>query len=110
MYNQYYLALVQNFENNYGLDVDVEDSETEISGTLLNGQPDHFIYYDEMPRAVYEQNKNTVLFHRRAYSVVVKPLPPGYYESLQGYNLIEADRWTVQRGPLLTSCLTLQMQ
>jgi len=30
--------------------------------------------------------------------VVVKPLPPGYYyESLQGYNLIEADRWTVQR-------------
>jgi hypothetical protein len=31
-------------------------------------------------------------------AVVVKPLPPGYYyESLQGYNLIEADRWTVQR-------------
>ena len=26
----HYLALVQNFENNYGLDVDVEDSEIEI--------------------------------------------------------------------------------
>jgi hypothetical protein len=101
VYDQYYLALVQNFENNYGLDVDVEDSEIEISGTLLDGQLDHIaIYYDEMPtRAVYEQNKNLLSYSAgELVAVVVKPLPPGYYyESLQGYNLIEADRWTVQR-------------
>lgn len=100
VYDQYYLALVQNFENNYGLDVDVEDSEIEISGTLLDGQLDHIaIYYDEMPtRAVYEQNKNLLSYSAgELVAVVVKPLPPGYYyESLQGYNLIEADRWTVQ--------------
>jgi len=101
VYDQYYLALVQNFENNYGLDVDVEDSEIEISGTLLDGQLDHIaIYYDEMPtREVYEQNKNLLSYSAgELVAVVVKPLPPGYYyESLQGYNLIEADRWTVQR-------------
>jgi uncharacterized protein YkwD len=101
VYDQYYLALVQNFEKNYGLDVDVEDSEIEISGTLLDGQLDHIaIYYDEMPsQAVYEQNKDLLSYSAgELVSAVVKPLPPGYYyESLQGYNLIEADRWTVQR-------------
>jgi uncharacterized protein YkwD len=100
VYDQYYLALVQNFENNYGLDVDAEDSQIEISGTLLDGQLDHIaIYYDEMPsRAVYEQNKGLLSYSAgELVAVVVKPLPPGYYyQSLQGYNLIEADRWTVQ--------------
>ena len=100
VYDQYYLALVQNFENNYGLDVDAEDSEIEISGTLLDGQLDQIaIYYDEMPsQAVYEQNKDLLSYSAgELVAVIVKPLPPGYYyESLQGYNLIEADRWTVQ--------------
>jgi uncharacterized protein YkwD len=100
VYDQYYLTLVQNFENNYGLDVDAEDSEIEISGTLLDGQLDQIaIYYDEMPsRAIYEQNKNLLSYSAgELVAVIVKPLPPGYYyESLQGYNLIEADRWTVQ--------------
>ena len=100
VYDQYYLALVQNFENNYGLDVDAEDSEIEISGTLLDGQLDQIaIYYDEMPsQAVYERNKDLLYYSAgELVAVVVKPLPPGYYyESLQGYNLIEADRWTVQ--------------
>ena len=100
VYDQYYLTLVQNFENNYGLDVDAEDSEIEISGTLLDGQLDQIaIYYDEMPsRAIYEQNKNLLSYSAgELVAVIVKPLPPGYYyESLQGYNLIEADRWTVE--------------
>ena len=100
VYDQYYLALVQNFENNYGLDVDAEDSEIEISGTLLDGQLDQIaIYYDEMPsQAVYEQNKDLLSYSAgELVAVIVKPLQPGYYyESLQGYNLIEADRWTVQ--------------
>jgi hypothetical protein len=100
VYDQYYLTLVQNFENNYGLDVDAEDSEIEISGTLLDGQLDQIaIYYDEMPsRAIYEQNKNLLSYSAgELVAVIVKPLPPGYYyESLQGYNLIQADRWTMQ--------------
>ena len=48
---------------------------------------------------MYEQNKNLLSYSAgELVAVVVKPLLPGYYESLQGYNLIEADRWTVQRG------------
>jgi uncharacterized protein YkwD len=101
VYDQYYLALVQNFENNYGLDVDVEDSsEIEISGTLLEGQLDHIaIYYDEMPtQAAYEQNKDLLSYSAgELVAVIVKPLPPGYYyESLEGYDIIEADRWFEQ--------------
>jgi uncharacterized protein YkwD len=102
VYDQYYLALVQNFENNYGLDVEMEeDSEIEMSGTLLDGQLDHIaIYYDEMPtQAVYEQNKDLLSYSAgELVAVVVKPLPPGYYyESLEGYDVIEADRWIEQR-------------
>ncbi len=99
VYDQYYLALVQNFENNYGLDVEVEDSEIEISGTLLDGQLDHIaIYYDEMPtQDVYEQNKDLLSYSAgEIVAVVVKPLPPGYYyESSEGYDIIEADRWNI---------------
>ena len=101
VYDQHYLALVQNFENNYGLDVEMEDSDIEMSGTLLDGQIDHIaIYYDEMPtQAVYEQNKDLLSYSAgELVAVVVKPLPPGYYyESLEGYDVIEADRWIEQR-------------
>ena len=101
VYDQYYLAFVQNFENNYGLNVDVKNSEIEVSGRLLDGQLDHIaIYYDEMPtREVYEQNKDLLSYSAgELVAMVVKPLPPGYYyESPQGYNLIEANRWDVQR-------------
>jgi hypothetical protein len=101
VYDQYYLAFVQNFENNYGLNVDVKNSEIEVSGTLLDGQLDHIaIYYDEMPtQEVYEQNKDLLSYSAgELVAMVVKPLPPAYYyESPQGYNLIEANRWDVQR-------------
>ena len=101
VYDQYYLAFVQNFENNYGLKVDVKNSEIDVSGTLLDGQLDHIaIYYDEMPtREVYEQNKDLLSYSAgELVAMVVKPLPPGYYyESPQGYNLIEANRWDVHR-------------
>jgi uncharacterized protein YkwD len=100
MYDEYYLVLVQNFENNYGLNLDVENSEIEISGTLLDRELDYIgIYYDEMPtREVYEQNKQLMSYSTgELVAMVVKPLPPGYYyKSLQSYNLIEANRWTVQ--------------
>ena len=101
VYDQYYLAFVQNFENNYGLNVDVKNSEIEVSGTLLHGQLDHIaIYYDEMPtREVYEQNKDLLSYSAgELVAMVVKPLPPAYYyESPQSYNLIEANKWDVRR-------------
>ncbi|HYX71928.1 MAG TPA: CAP domain-containing protein, partial [Nitrososphaera sp.] len=101
VYDQYYLAFVQNFENNYGLNVDVENSEIKVSGTLLDGQLDHIaIYYDEMPtREVYEQNKDLLSYSAgELVAMVVKPLPPAYYyESPQGYNLIQANKWDVRR-------------
>jgi uncharacterized protein YkwD len=104
VYDQYYLAFVQNFENNYGLNVDVENSEIEVSGTLLDGQLDHIaIYYDEMPtQEVYEQNKDLLSYSAgELVAMVVKPLPQDYYyESPQGYNLIEANRWDMQRGSI----------
>src|SRR5262245_45264121 len=76
VYDQYYLALVQNFENDYGLDIDVDDNEVEISGKLLEGQLDHVaIYYDEMPtRTVYEQNKDLLSYSAgELVAVVVRP-------------------------------------
>jgi uncharacterized protein YkwD len=100
VYDDYYLVLVQNFENNYGLNVDAENSEIEISGALLDGKLDYIgIYYDEMPtREVYEQNKQLMSYSSgELIAMVVKPLPPGYYyKSLESYNLIEANRWAVQ--------------
>jgi len=97
-YDQYYLALVQNFENNYGLDVDVDNGHVRITGELVEGELEQVnIYYDKMPDSeTYEQNK-----YRLSYSlgelvaIVVRPLPPGYYyeTGTNQYSLIEADRW-----------------
>ena len=100
VYDGYYLAFVQNFENNYGLNVDVKNSKITISGALSDGQLDHIgIYYDKMPtREIYEQNKHLLSYSTgELVAMVVKPLPPGYYyKSLQGYNIIEANKWTAQ--------------
>ncbi len=96
-YDQYYLALVQNFENDYGLNVAVNSGQVRVSGTLLSGTLDHIaIYYDEMPTPqVYEQNKHLLSYSAgELVATVVKPLPPGYYyKPADGYSIIEASRW-----------------
>jgi len=98
VYDQYYLALVENFENDYGLQVAVNGGQVRVSGTLLSGTLDHIaIYYDEMPTPqVYEQNKRLLSYSvGELVATVVKPLPPGYYyEKPEGYKLVEASRWT----------------
>jgi uncharacterized protein YkwD len=97
VYDQYYLAFVENFENNYGLDVDVASGQVRISGQLPEGELQQIgIYYDGMPtRAVYDQNKHLLSYSAgELAAIVAKPLPPGYYyEKPDGYDLIEANRW-----------------
>jgi uncharacterized protein YkwD len=100
VYDQYYLVLVQNFENDYGLKVAVNGGQVKISGMLLSGTLDHVaIYYDEMPTPqVYEQNKRRLSYSAgELVATVVKPLPPGYYyEPPEGYSIVEASRWTAE--------------
>ena len=82
VYDQYYLAFVQNFENNYGLDVQVANGQVRISGQLSEGELEQVgIYYDDMPtRAIYEDNKHLLSYSAgELAATVVKPLPPGYY-------------------------------
>jgi len=97
VYDQYYLAFVENFENNYGLNVSINNGQVRISGQLLKGDLEQIsIYYDDMPTpAIYEQNKQLLSYSAgELAATVVKPLPPGYYyEKPQGYTLIEANRW-----------------
>ncbi|MGI0049488.1 MAG: CAP domain-containing protein [Nitrososphaera sp.] len=97
VYDQYYLAFVENFENNYGLDVDVASGQVRISGQLPEGELQQIgIYYDGMPtRAIYDQNKHLLSYSAgELVAIVAKPLPPGYYyEKPDGYDLIEANRW-----------------
>jgi len=96
MYDQYYLVFVENFENNYGLKVTINNGQVSLSGTLSKGTLDHIaIYYDEMPtREVYEQNKHSLSYSTgNIIATVVKPLPPGYYYKAEGYKIIEAKRW-----------------
>lgn len=97
VYDQFYLAFVQNFENNYGLDVTVNSGQVRISGQLLEGELEQIgIYFDEMPtRAIYDQNKHLLSYSAGDLAaMVVKPLPPGYYyETPHGYTLVQANSW-----------------
>ncbi|HXV45712.1 MAG TPA: CAP domain-containing protein [Nitrososphaera sp.] len=97
VYDQYYLAFVQNFENNYELDVQVVNGQVRISGELAEGELQQIgIYYDDMPtHSIYEQNKHLLSYSAgELVAIVAEPLPPGYYyEKPDGYTLIEANRW-----------------
>lgn len=97
VYDEYYLALVQNFENSYGLDIAVNNGQVRITGELPDGELEQVnIYYDEMPDGeTYEQNKQLLSYSAgELVAVVVKPLPLGYYyETPEDYSLIEANRW-----------------
>ncbi|MCI0560779.1 MAG: CAP domain-containing protein, partial [Nitrososphaera sp.] len=99
VYDEYYLALVQNFENNYGLQVSADGRYGRLTGELSSGEIDHVaIYYDVIPDSeIYEQNKRLLSYSLgELVASVVKPLPPGYYyQQPRGYSLIVADIWDV---------------
>jgi hypothetical protein len=97
VYDQFYLAFVENFENNYGLNVTVNSGLVRISGQLFEGDLEQIgIYFDEVPtRAIYDQNKHLLSYSAgNLAAMVVKPLPPGYYyETPHGYTLVQANSW-----------------
>lgn len=101
VYDEYYLAFVQNFENNYGLQIEMRGNQAVISGNLMEGDIRYVsVMYDPSPDpAIYEQNKKSLSYSAgKLVANVVKPLPLGYYyEKPEGYSLIVADRWDVSK-------------
>ena len=104
-YNDYYFALVENFENKY---VKLNESITQ-DNRLINfvgrvEPPSNniysidtiAIYYDPTPTPLlYEQNKNSKSYSLGNLSaLVVKPAPLFYqYQKPANYKLIEANTW-----------------
>ncbi len=101
VYDEYYLAFVQNFENNYGLQIETRGNQAIISGKFMEGDIRYVsVLYDPSPDpAIYEQNKKSLSYSAgKLVANVVKPLPLGYYyEKPEGYSLIVADRWDVSK-------------
>src|SRR5579885_959248 len=108
-YNDYYFALVQNFENNYikfdrPITEDYQGKNTRtmhISGSITAGTILAVdVFYDQWPSPqVYQENKDRTSYDQgRLVAVVEKPLPIGfYYNRPSNYTLTVADRW-VQDG------------
>lgn len=97
-YDSYYLSLVQNFENNYDLDVTVDEGYVSIIGDTPKGaELDHVVvYYDKLPTpATYEANKKMISYSTGEIAAsVFAPLPDGLrYQQPEGYVVIEADGW-----------------
>lgn len=97
-YDGYYLALVQNFEADYGLSVDADGSEIEISGRAPSGASLYNIavYYDGLPtQEAYEQNSDRLSYDAGEFAAsVFEPLPFGMeYQQPDDYEVVEADSW-----------------
>jgi hypothetical protein len=99
IYDEYYLAFVQNFENNYGLKTSVKGNTVTVEGPLARGvELDNItVFYDEMPSpSVYDANKmKTAYDGGKLVAAVFKPLGPGFsYLQPEDHLVIEADSWT----------------
>jgi hypothetical protein len=97
-YDQYYIALVQNFEADYSLDVSADGSDVEIEGRAPAGAQLHNIavYYDPLPTPqAYEDNKDRLAYDAGEFvASVFEPLPFGMqYQQPEDYEVIEADSW-----------------
>lgn len=98
VYDDYYLALVQNFENDYGLQVEVDGTRVTIEGpTPGRASLEHIvIYYDPLPSPdAYEQNKKMLAYGGGELAAsVFEPLPPGFhYQQAGDHVVIEARSW-----------------
>lgn len=98
MYDDYYLVLVQNFENDYGLKVGTEGTKISIAGPMPEGAKfeNIVIYYDPLPTPdAYEQNKKMLAYGPGELAAsVFEPLPPGFHYQQSGdHVVIEARSW-----------------
>lgn len=98
LYDDYYLAFVQNFEKDYGLQVQVENTTVSVAGPTPRAAElkQVLIYYDPLPtEAAYEEGKRMLAYGSgRLVGSVLEPLPPGFrYQQTGGHVLIEARSW-----------------
>jgi uncharacterized protein YkwD len=111
VYDKYYLAFVQNFENNYGIDISLERGSVEISGVLDEGIVDQIaVRYDAPPTPeTYESSKRLLSYSGgELVAVVVKPLPPGFfYEQPRDYRLMIANEWDAAEGQPISISFSL---
>jgi hypothetical protein len=102
-YNPYYLALVQNFEADYNLRVNVDGADVQITGRMPSGTSlrSVAVYYDELPTSeAYEQNKERLAYDAGEFvASVFEPLPFGMeYQQPSDYEVIEAESWMEGRA------------
>jgi hypothetical protein len=98
VYDDYYLTIVQNFENNYELKVQTEGTRVTIEGSMPWGaQLEHVVvYYDPLPTPdIYEENRTMLAYGAgELVASVFEPLPPGFYYQQPGdHVVIEARSW-----------------
>ena len=105
VYDDYYFAFAQNFENNYiqfSKPLRQDDGHIQISGMQLKNNNNNTldsigVYYDERPsHLIYEENKDKGSYELGKFTAsVVKP-PPFlfHYEQPSNYTLIQADKWS----------------
>ncbi|MEM2140525.1 MAG: CAP domain-containing protein [Nitrososphaera sp.] len=98
MYDDYYLVIVQNFENDYGLTVEADNTDVSISGPMpRDAQLENVvIYYDPLPTPeAYEENKKMLAYGAGELAAsVFEPLPPGFhYQQAGDHVVIEASSW-----------------
>jgi uncharacterized protein YkwD len=98
-YDKYYLAFVENFEDNYGLQTSVSDGTVYLTGHLSSGNLKQIeVHYDPLPTpAAYEQNKQLLSYSAgKLIAAVAPPLPFGYsYRQPADYRVIAANEWDV---------------
>ena len=113
-YDTYYLAFVENFEDNYGLKTTVADGTVHITGELPSGRLKQVeVHYDPIPnRTAYEENKKLLSYSSgKLLAVIAEPPPLGYlYQQPSDYRIVIADSWSTTNnfvdvafrlGPLL---------
>lgn len=102
-YDQYYFALVQNFEADYDLQMEADGSDVQITGRMPAGTSlrNIAVYYDGAPTAeAYEDNRQRLAYDAGEFvASVFEPLPFGMeYQQPSDYEVIEAQSWMEGRA------------
>lgn len=108
MYDNYYFAFVQNFENQYvvwsqPITYDENSKKVSMSGTLVDDVTLDGInlFFDALPTpATYEQHADDKSYGLGDIAaIVVEPPPPGsYYRETDEYALVVSERWQIDNN------------